>query len=107
LFSTGVCNAEAIGLRVKHLHITNKRVEISETIARTLKGTNHAARIQKGTKTDKSRWLSLSDELVELLGKIQLNVSASNEERKMYSWSNGDLNTTIMIGLRQTERKKN
>lgn len=67
LFSTGVRNAEAIGLKVKHVDLLNMTVEISETFARTIKGTNHAARIQKGTKTENSRWLPLTVELINLL----------------------------------------
>lgn len=49
------------------MDLENKRVEISETFARTVKGSNHAARMQKGTKTENKRWLSLSDDLVALL----------------------------------------
>lgn len=67
IFSTGVRNAEAVGLRVKHVDLVNKQVEISEAFARTVKGSNHAARIQKGTKTDTVRILPLSNELVSLL----------------------------------------
>lgn len=73
IFYTGVRNAEAIGLRVRHVDLENKRVEISETFARTKKGSNHAARIQKGTKTENARWLPLSDDLVELLLKQVVN----------------------------------
>jgi integrase len=67
IFFTGVRNAEAIGLRVKHVDLDNKRVEISEAYARTIKGSNHSARVQKGTKTENSRYLPLTDELIELL----------------------------------------
>lgn len=66
IFSTGVRNAEAVGLRVKHVDLTKKRVEISETFARTLKGSNHSARIQKGTKTENTRFLPLQKELITL-----------------------------------------
>jgi integrase len=67
IFHTGVRNAEAIGLRVKHIDFTNKQIEISETFARTVKGTNHAARIEKGTKMQNTRYLPLSNELSEIL----------------------------------------
>ena len=67
MFHTGVRNAEAIGLRVKHVNISLKIVEISETFSRTKKGSNHAARIRKGTKTENTRYLPLNDELAELL----------------------------------------
>lgn len=67
IFHTGVRNAEAIGLRVKHIDFENKQIEISETFARTVKGTNHAARIEKGTKMQNTRYLPLSNELSEIL----------------------------------------
>ncbi|WP_170117682.1 site-specific integrase [Chitinophaga ginsengisoli] len=67
VFLTGLRNAEAIGLRVKHIDFENKQVEISETFARTIKGTNHAARITKGTKTENVRYLPLTDELIAIL----------------------------------------
>lgn len=69
IFYTGVRNAEAIGLRVKHVDLVNKQVEISESFARTVKGSNHAARIQKGTKTENARYLPLTDDLIILLEK--------------------------------------
>ena len=67
MFLTGVRNAEAIGLRVKHIDLTNNRIEIGETFARTLKGSNHAARVTKGTKTDNVRYLPLTEDLISLL----------------------------------------
>lgn len=69
MFYTGVRNAEAIGLRVRHVDLVNRYVEISETFARTVKGTNHSSRIKKGTKTENVRFLPLTDELVTLLEK--------------------------------------
>lgn len=69
MFYTGVRNAEAIGLRVKHIDLLNKQVQISEAFARTVKGTNHAARVQKGTKTENVRFLPLPDDLLDLLEK--------------------------------------
>lgn len=67
IFLTGIRNAEAIGLRVKHIDFESKQVEISETFARTIKGTNHAARITKGTKTENVRYLPLTNELITIL----------------------------------------
>jgi integrase len=69
IFYTGVRNAEAIGLRVRHVDTVNKQVEISESFARTVKGSNHAARIRKGTKTENARYLPLTDDLIILLEK--------------------------------------
>jgi integrase len=63
VFYTGVRNAEAIGLRVKHINLTLNTIEISETFARTKKGSHHAARIRKGTKTENVRYLPLMDNL--------------------------------------------
>jgi len=67
IFYTGVRNAEAIGLRVRHIDFVNGQIEISETFARTVKGTNHAARKEKGTKMENVRYLPLSDELIAIL----------------------------------------
>jgi integrase len=67
IFQTGVRNAEAVGLRVRHINSRLKQVEISEVFARTAKGTNHAARVRKGTKTENVRYLPLPDELMALL----------------------------------------
>ncbi|MBO9201589.1 MULTISPECIES: site-specific integrase [Niastella] len=78
IFYTGVRNAEAIGLRVRHVDFDSKTVEISEAFARTIKGTNHAARIQKGTKMENVRYLPLTDELFSLL-EYQLNDKTSDE----------------------------
>jgi integrase len=78
IFYTGVRNAEAIGLRVRHVDFDSKTVEISEAFARTVKGTNHAARIQKGTKMENVRYLPLTDELFSLL-EYQLNGKTPDE----------------------------
>jgi integrase len=67
IFLTGVRNAEAIGLKVKHIDFNKGHIEISESLARTTKGSNHASRITKGTKMDNTRLLPMSDELRELL----------------------------------------
>ncbi|MEI9810765.1 MAG: tyrosine-type recombinase/integrase [Bacteroidota bacterium] len=67
IFHTGVRNAEAIGLKVKHIDVPNMQIEISETFARTVKGTNHAARISKGTKMQNIRYLPLTSELLSIL----------------------------------------
>lgn len=69
MFYTGVRNAEAIGLRVRHIDLVNKQVEISEAFARTVKGTNHSSRVQKCTKMGNVRYLPLTEELVTLLEK--------------------------------------
>lgn len=78
IFHTGVRNAEAIGLRVRHIDFENKQVEFSEAFARTVKGTNHASRIQKGTKMENVRYLPLTDELFTLL-EYQLNGKTPDE----------------------------
>jgi integrase len=56
----------------------SKMVEISEAFARTVKGTNHAARIQKGTKMENVRYLPLTDQLFSLL-EYQLNGKTPDE----------------------------
>lgn len=67
IFLTGVRNAEAIGLRVKRIDFNQGHIEISETLARTNKGTCNAARISKGTKTGNIRYIPLNEELSKLL----------------------------------------
>jgi integrase len=67
IFYTGVRNAEAIGLRVKHVNFELGHIEIAETLARTAKGAHHSARILKGTKTENVRYLPLSNELRTIL----------------------------------------
>ncbi|SEW35718.1 integrase [Chitinophaga sp. YR573] len=67
IFHTGVRNAESIGLKVKHIDFTLGQIEISEAFARTPKGTNHAARISKGTKIGNIRYLPLTDDLSTML----------------------------------------
>ncbi|WP_121357055.1 site-specific integrase [Flavisolibacter nicotianae] len=73
IFHTGVRNAEAIGLKVKHIDFESSQIEISETFARTIKGTNHASRIEKGTKMQNVRYLPLSTELSILLEPLLEN----------------------------------
>lgn len=73
IFHTGVRNAEAIGLKVKHIDFKTNQVEISETFARTIKGTNHACRIEKGTKMQNVRYLPLTSELEALLKPLVEN----------------------------------
>lgn len=75
MFLTGVRNGEAIGLRVKHIDFSLKQIEISEAFARTLKGTNHASRIRKGTKMENVRYLPVTLELEELLAPLIANKS--------------------------------
>lgn len=67
IFATGVRNAEAIGLRVQHVGIASGFIHIKEALARSIKGTNPAARIRKETKNGKQRVLPLIDDLKEIL----------------------------------------
>jgi integrase len=67
IFKTGVRNAEAVGLRVQHINVANSQIVIKEVLARTLKGTNPAARIRKETKNGKQRALPLTEDLKEVL----------------------------------------
>lgn len=68
LFTTGVRNAEAIGLRVRSVY--SDYVEISEVMARTMQGTHAAARIRKVTKTDEIRRIPLTIELSAILKSV-------------------------------------
>lgn len=67
IFTTGVRNAEAVGLRVKHVDLVDNQIEISESLVRSIKGSHHAARIRKGTKMNNIRHLPLGNELKLLL----------------------------------------
>lgn len=67
IFKTGVRNAEAVGLRKQHIDLIANQIHIKEVLARSLKGTNAAARIRKETKNGKQRVLPLTDDLRELL----------------------------------------
>ena len=69
IFTTGVRNAEAIGLRVKHINISGKQARVEEAFARTIRGSNHSARIQKPTKTGNTRYIPIPDELLMVLIK--------------------------------------
>jgi len=73
LFSTGVRNAEAVGLRVVHVDVVNNRLKIERALARTLRGTHPKARIDKETKNGKVRYLPLSPELKEVLSPLLIN----------------------------------
>lgn len=70
LFKTGVRPAEAVGLKVGNVDFKGKTISIDEVLARTLKGTNAAARIRKETKNGKVRLLPLTDDLSEILSHI-------------------------------------
>ncbi len=73
IFSTGVRNAEAIGLRVKSIQLEKNLIEISEVLARSLKGTNAAARIRKETKNGKTGQLPLTKDLSLVLKPLIQN----------------------------------
>ncbi|MES2373835.1 MAG: tyrosine-type recombinase/integrase [Bacteroidota bacterium] len=70
IFKTGVRNAEAIGLRVSSLDLTNCQIQIKEVLARSLKGTSAALRIRKETKNGKERILPLTPDLLQVLSPI-------------------------------------
>jgi integrase len=67
IFKTGVRNAEAVGLRVSNVNVTNKSITIKEVMARTMKGTNAAQRVRKETKNGKVRLLPLTADLYKVL----------------------------------------
>lgn len=69
IFYTGVRNAEAIGIREKHIDFASGKIEISEALARTIKGSHHSARKQKGTKTENIRYLVIDPDIKNLLLK--------------------------------------
>ena len=73
LFSTGVRNAEAVGLRAENVDIGKNKIKIERALARTLKGTHAKARIDKETKNGKIRELPLSEDLKEVLLPVLQN----------------------------------
>jgi integrase len=73
ILATGVRNAEAIGLRVSHVKLEEKKVLICETLARSIRGTNAAARVRKCTKNEKERFIPVSDDLSSILRECMTN----------------------------------
>jgi integrase len=67
IFKTGVRNAEAVGLRKQYIDLSTNQIIIKEVLARTIKGTNAAARIRKETKNGKHRVLPLTEDLKSVL----------------------------------------
>jgi integrase len=67
LVSTGVRNAEAIGLRVGSVDLQNNLIHIKEALARSIKGTNSSERIRKETKTGIERYIPLMEDLKTIL----------------------------------------
>lgn len=67
LSKTGVLNAEAVGLRVKHVDTDKKMIYIKEVLARTLKSTTSKNRVRKSTKNEKERTLPLTPDLKQVL----------------------------------------
>jgi len=67
LFKTGVRNAEAVGLRVKHIDRDKKMIHIWEVLARSLKSTTAKNRVRKSTKNEKERLLPLTSDLEAVL----------------------------------------
>jgi integrase len=70
VFHTGVRNAEAVGLRVKHVDLHNRIVRISEVLARSIDGAHAKVRVRKETKTGNTRLLPLSDRLFDILKTV-------------------------------------
>lgn len=73
LFKTGVRNAEAIGLRVKHIDTKTKLIHIKEVLARSLKSTTSKNRVRKSTKNEKERFLPFTNDLIEVLSPLLVN----------------------------------
>lgn len=71
LFQTGVRNGEGIGLTVADVHFNDGEIVIRQSLSRTRKGSNAAARVLKSTKMDNERHLPMSGspELKEMLLK--------------------------------------
>jgi integrase len=85
IFKTGVRNSEAIGLRVKSINFEKKVILINEVLARSLKGTNAAARVRKETKNGKERYLPLTDDLKKILEPLTKGKSQDDLMFKSYT----------------------
>jgi integrase len=70
MLQTGVRNGEALGLQVKEVDFERREIRIANSLSRTRKGTNMAARVLKGTKTDNVRFLPMNDYLFNLLQSL-------------------------------------
>lgn len=73
LCQTGCRNAEAIGLRASAIDLDNNIICISEVLARSVRGTNSAARVRKETKNGKVRYLPLTEDLKAVLYPLVIN----------------------------------
>lgn len=67
IYKTGCRNAEAVGVRVKHIDLEKNLITIEEAMARNLNRTNGNARIRKETKNGKVRQIPLNPELREVI----------------------------------------
>lgn len=88
MIQTGVRNAEAIGLQVRDVLWDRGEIKICRALARTRKGTNEAARKEKGTKTNNVRYLPMNEFLIDLLkpqclGKKGTDLVFTNEAGRM------------------------
>jgi integrase len=88
MIQTGVRNAEAIGLQVRDVLWERGEIQICRALARTSKGTNEAARKQKGTKTNNVRFIPMNTSLALLLkplcsGKKGTDLVFTSEEGRM------------------------
>lgn len=75
IFQTGCRPAEAVGLRVENVDFTTNMLFIKEVLARTVKGTNAAARVRKETKTGIERKIPINSDLKAILTPVILNKS--------------------------------
>jgi integrase len=71
-FCTGVRNAEAVGLQVKHIDYENSRIRIESVLARGLTSTNANARVRKETKNGKNRSLPLDGNLIGIFDMLNV-----------------------------------
>ncbi|RYZ83777.1 MAG: site-specific integrase [Proteobacteria bacterium] len=62
--------AEAIGLKVRYVRFSERRLVIGNALARTSKGTHAGARVYKATKNHKVRYVPLDDFLTNLLSPL-------------------------------------
>lgn len=86
IFSTGVRNAEAVGLRISNVDFDRRTITISEALARGEHGSHHKARVRKETKTGNTRILPMNEQLYEVLCPL---CEGRNADDLVFTSSNG------------------
>jgi integrase len=88
LFHVGCRPGEAIGLKVRDVNFDDDKIRIGNSLSRTLKGSNNAARVYKSTKNKKVRSIPMDPFLRNLMEKM-----CYGKGREEYVFQNENGNT--------------